>query len=359
MAAVNLPVPGKGANEAVSLGKLDLDPKLTLDIQLLGGDTVAKGNPNFELQKEAGGTASGWSVQLAEKNKDAITIARVWQEGSECKFQWSAEAKDKSTLIRYCGLQFSCEKKTHFVALSTPKIVPPLLIDADSGGARIRLNRDFPLPDLSVLRMQILPLDPSMPKPQIKILEAKARGSRPVRGKSAEPVFGDKVSVKGHMFVVFTKENTPRITLEIAFDARGKEALLETQATCEILGKLPLTFTNLQGTAARIGAFLMVNDSDKNPNKKNMQAQIETAHKTRDQLKALGEFATELNQKNASIPFCIYAALGKGDDEATPKVVIFQSGEFEKAKAGGTKKNSKGKQPKGRATPDINELDLK
>ncbi|MGA2257651.1 MAG: hypothetical protein ABSG53_23570, partial [Thermoguttaceae bacterium] len=359
VASVNLPQPGRGGNEAVSLGKLDLDPKLALDVRLLGGDTVAKGNPTFEVQKDSDGTAKGWSVQMADRNKDAVKIARVWQEENEWRIQWSDEARDKATLIRYCGLQFSCEKRTHFVALTAPKIVPPLSINVDTGVARTRLNRDFPLPDPSVLRLQILPLDAALPKSQIKILEGKARGGRPVRGKPAEPVFGNKVSAKGHVFVTLTKENVPRIAMEIAFDARGKDVLLDMQAGCEILGNLPLNFANLQGTAERVGAYLMMNDSDKNPNKKNMQAQIEAAKATRDQLKALAELATELNQKRASIPFCVYAVLGKGDDEASPKVVIFQSGQVENPKAGGTKKNPKGKQPKGRAAPDIDERDLK
>ena len=45
--------------------------------------------------------------------------------------------------------------------------------------------------------------------------------------------------------------------------------------------------------------------------------------------------AAELNQK-ASIPFRVYAVLGETDDEASPKVVIFQSGQLENPKAGGT-----------------------
>ena len=45
----------------------------------------------------------------------------------------------------------------------------------------------------------------------------------------------------------------------------------------------------------------------------------------KDELKALEELTTELNQK-ASIPFCVYAVLGETDDEASPKVVIFKSG---------------------------------
>ena len=99
------------------------------------------------------------------------------------------------------------------------------------------MSRDFPLPDPSVLRLQILPLDPSMPKHEIKILEAKGHAGRSARGKPAEPVPGNTVPVKGHVIVVLTKEKTPRVGFDIAFDARGKDVQLDMQATCEILGR--------------------------------------------------------------------------------------------------------------------------
>ncbi len=356
------PPGGKGANEAVSLGKLDLDPKLTLGVQLLGGDLVAKGKSKFELQKDGDGATPGWSIEMAGKNKEAVKIARVWPEGNEWKIQWAVEAKDKptldkATLVRYCGLQFSCEKKTHFIALSAPKIVAPLMIDIDSGASRTRLSRDFPLPDLSLLRLQVLPLDPALPKHDFKILEAKTHGGRPAHGKPTEAVKGDKVPAKGHVFVVFMKEKTPRIFLGITFETHAKDVQLDVQEGCDMLN-VPLNYTNLQVAAARVGSYLMATDSDKNPNKKNMQAQIERAKTTRDELKALGELATELNQK-ASIPFRVYAAMSETDDEKSPKVVIFQSGEVEEPKAGGTKKNAKGKQQKGRTAPEKDELNLK
>ena len=81
---------------------------------------------------------------------------------------------------------------------------------------------------------------------------------------------------------------------------------------------------------------------DKKPRKPPAE-QVQAAKKAKDQLKALGELAAELNQK-ASIPFRVYAVLGETDDEAAPKVVIFQSGQLENPKAGGTKKDLKGKQ---------------
>ena len=116
---------GKHAKEAVSLGKLDLDPKLVLDIKLLGGDTVAKGNPKFELQKDGEGATPGWSVQMAGKNKEPLKIARVWHEGSEWKIQWTDEAKDKATLrslLRPAVLLRGA--KPHFVALTSPRPLP-------------------------------------------------------------------------------------------------------------------------------------------------------------------------------------------------------------------------------------------
>jgi len=358
-AAVDLPPPSKRPNEAVSLGKLDLDPRQALDIQLRGGDSVARGNPRFEAQKDVGGNIQGWSVRMAERNRDAVRVARVWHDDGDWKIQWAAEASDKAALVRYCGLQFSCEKKKHFIALSTPKTVPPLSIDVESGLARTRLSRDALLPDSGLLRFQVQPLDPSLPKYETTVLDPKGHAGRPPRGKSAEPVMGNKVSIRGRIIVTLTKDNTPRVAFIIAFDARGKDALLDVQATCDILGSLPFNLASLQSTAAQCDVFLRMNDTDKNPNKKRMQAQIDAAKTTRDRLKALGDLATELNQKNASIPFCVYVPLGENDDEASPKVVVFQSGEVAKTKPGGAKKNPKGKQPKGRAAPDIDILDAK
>ncbi len=338
-AAVDLPLPGKGGTDAVALGKLDLDPKLALDLQLLGGDTVAKGNPKFELQKDGDAATPGWSVQMAEKNKDAVTIARVWQEQNEWKIQWAAEAKNKATLLRYCDLQFSCEKKTHLVALSTPKTVPPLLIAIAAGDTRTKLSRDFPLPDQGVLRLQILPLDKAMPKHEIKVLEAKPHAVRSPRAKAVEPVSGNTVSAKGHVFIVLTKEKTPRVMYEIEFKANGKDVQIDMQASCDIpFPNKAFNLANLQAAAATVGRWLTINDSDKNPNKKNMQQQIDAGKATRDQLKALFELAGELNHK-ASIPFQVYAVLGETDDAASPKVAIFQSGEVEKPQAGGPKKS--------------------
>jgi len=158
---------------------------------------------------------------------------------------------DADSLLRTTVL---LREENPFRRLEHAKTVPPLSIDVETGGGPIRLTRDFPLPDLGTLRLEILPLDPSMPKHQIKVLE-KARGGRPVRGKPAEPVPGNKVPVKGQVIVVLTKENTPRVAFDIAFDTRGKDVWLEMRANCEIMGSLPFNFMSLQRAAALGEAF--------------------------------------------------------------------------------------------------------
>ena len=370
-AAVDLPPPGKGAGQAVSLGKLDLDPKLTLNVQLLGGDTVAKSVARFDLQKENkendDAAAPSWSIQMTGKNKETAKVARVWQDGGEWKIEWTAEAKEKAAALRYCGLQFSCEKakESHFVALSTPKTVAPLAMDIrrfalDKTGRAVahdRYGSDFNLPNAGVLRLQILPLENSLPKHEIKIRETKARLARPPRGKTVEAVaavVGNKVSVKGEAIVMLTKDKAPRLAFDISFDVRGKEIHVDTYAAYEIGGgwmPFELNSFQYQYNAAAIG------EAGSGRNRKPPQGQSQMAKAKKDQLNALKDMVSEMGEK-AVIPFQVYAAMSEADDANAPRVVIFKSGQVEDAKPNNPKKNPKGRPGKGRNSPETNEPKL-
>ena len=232
-------------------------PSSALDVQLLGGDTVAKGNPKFELQKDGDGAIPGWSVQMAEKNKDAVKIARVWQEESEWKIQWAAEAKDKATLLRYCGLQFSCEKKTHFVALSTPKTVPPLVDRRRYGRLPAAIEQR-----LSPARPERAP--PADPASGSVAAEARDQdsgdqgASRPASaGKAGEPVPGNKVPRQGPGDRSAHERENASHGVRYPFDTHGKDVMLDMQATCEIPGgTMPFNCTSLQRAAAQVEAVL-------------------------------------------------------------------------------------------------------
>jgi serine/threonine protein kinase len=356
LAAVDLPPLSKGG---VSLGKLDLDPKQKVEAQLLGGEMVARGNPSFDVQKAGEGPEAGWSLEMTERNRDAVKIAHIWQEDGECKFEWTADARDRATLVRYCGLKFSSEGKSRFVALTAPKIVPPLVIDTDTGTARAHVSREFGLPDPALLRFQVLPLEKGMPKSTIKIQDARVRAVR--RGKPAEAIAGDTVPVRGHVIVVLTKEKTPPVNIRISFEARGKDVMLDMASTCEVsLQTVPFNLQSLQGVAADLNAFIMFSDASqkKNGGKATVAAEkVQAAKMAKDEVKALGELAGELGQKS-SIPFRVYSVLGEATDEAAPKVVIFQSGPMENPKAASTKKNAKGAKAKGGAGIESNDLKM-
>ena len=185
-----------------------------------------------------------------------------------------------------------------------------------------------------------------MPKHEIKILEPRGLAGRSTRGRSAEPVAGKKVPPRGHVIVVLTKEKTPPVTLDVAFDIRGKDVMLDMQASFEIAGRtLPLNWRNLQEVNAYVMAGGIARRAPPRPGP--------GCQKAKDDLNALANLATDLNQK-ASIPFRVYAVLGETDDEAAPKVVIFQGGPIEETQAAGVKK-SKGNKPQGRAAPDADE----
>ena len=82
LTAVDLP-PMKDATVAVSLGKVESVPNPDLAVQLLGGETIAKGNPKFDVMKD--GDALSWSVRMTERNKDDAKIARSFSKATNAK----------------------------------------------------------------------------------------------------------------------------------------------------------------------------------------------------------------------------------------------------------------------------------
>ena len=165
---------------------------------------------------------------------------------------------------------------------------------------------------------------------------------------------GNTVGVRGQAMVVLTKDKA-RAGFRILFDARGKDVLLDMQAECEISGrKVPFSMSGL----TQVNAFLVTNKAMQSKGGRKPSAEQSQALKmAEDQLKALGDLGAELNQK-ATIPFRVYAVLGQADDEASPKVVIFESGQSEDLKAAGPKKNAKGKPLKGHLAPEKDDSKL-
>jgi serine/threonine protein kinase len=341
-AAIDLP-PTKDS-DAISLGKVESVPKPDLAIQLLGGETIGKGSLKFELSKD--GDAPSWSARMIEKNKDDAKIARVFLEGGDCKFEWAADARDRASLMRYCGLRFSSGNDKHVTVLTAPKSVPPLVVDLEATATRPRrLGRDFALPDPSLLRMRILPLDNSMPKYQVKVTDKQHPFH--VRGKPQEMTAGDTIAVKGRAAVILEKEKTPPVTCQVAFDTRGKDVSLDVQAACEVSGEtFQFNSGAVQLRAARVNGLIMASESSQGRNVRNppTQQMIKAWKSASNDYKALETLINDL-RKEVAIPFSIYVVAGAADDNTAPKLVIFQSSPDDSNGAASQRKN-KGRGPK-------------
>jgi hypothetical protein len=238
-------------------------------------------------------------------------------------------------------LQFASGTKKHIALLTAPKAVLPLTVDLDAMVNRPRrLSRDFALPDPSLLRMRILQLDNSMPKYEIKVTD-KAHPVR-TRGKPSEMVAGDTIAVKGRANVILEKDRTPKVTCQIGLEHRGKDVSLDVQAMSEVSGETFQFNTNVvQVREARANGYVMSAESPQGRNSRNppTQQMIQAFKTASNDYKALETLITELH-KQISIPFCIYVVAGAADDNAAPKVVIFQS--TAEDPAAGPKKKGKG-----------------
>jgi serine/threonine-protein kinase len=353
LATVDLPLTKDVA--AVSLGKVESLPKPDLALQLLGGETIGKGNTRFELTRR--GDAPSWSVRMIEKNKDDVGVARIFLEGGECKIQWTDDARDRASQLRYCGVQFTSGSAKHVTLLTAPKSVPPLIVDLDAVANRPRrLNRDFSLPDASLLRLKILPLDNSMPKYEIKVAD-KGRAVRG-RSKSADLTAGDTIAAKGHAVVILEKAATPKVTCQFGFDIRGKDASLDVQATSEVSGEtFPFSSGMVQLRSTRVNGFIMASESPQGKNSRNPPTaqMIQNAKTASNEYKALETLVGELH-KEIAIPFCIYIVAGAADDNTAPKVVIFQSVQDDSSNAA---KKNKGGRAKGRGTSNAGDGNTK
>ena len=337
VAAADVPAPAH-AEGPVSLGKLDLDPKDALDVKLLGGELVAKGNPKFDVQSEAAGDDPEWAVQEVQ-GQTTTKIARVWRDkDQELKFQWLPDAKERAGLVRNCGLLVSCADKQKFVALSVPFVVKdPLTVNLVTGASTVRLTRDMTLPDPGMLHLQVLPPLP-LPKADLKVLEAKkgepksheVKGHGHGRAKpAAEPVPGDTVSMKGRLDIVLNQEKTPPCGFHVTLEQKGSLAV--TMKAYFDLGGQEWPFN--KQTLQQAITFAQLSDPASNPAPKSgskkkppppVPGAAEAAKLMKEQTVALSTLAGQLNGK-AKIDFRVFALVSKPGDPTAHDVTLFQS----------------------------------
>ncbi|MFZ5833245.1 MAG: serine/threonine protein kinase [Planctomycetota bacterium] len=158
--AVDLPsIPTDEAKGTwVTLASLGRFAGAPLTISLEGGENALKGDYQFGVRPES--ADGNWTFVSSQKGGvgTLTPVAALRVEGGELMFQWlPTAARERASHLRNCGLTIAGGGETHFLALTTAKAAPPLILNTARGGVRAKLPLDTP-PEPSVLRVQLTAL---------------------------------------------------------------------------------------------------------------------------------------------------------------------------------------------------------
>jgi hypothetical protein len=138
--------PMTGALDPLPLGTCKLDEQTALAIVLHVGDTPVRGSKQkFDLQPKAG-TAREWDVTLSGAGTPAV-IANLSVKDNNLQFQWTDEAVKQAPAARQlcnCALDLTAGAAQHNVALRTPELGAPLVVEIDKANPGVK----WPLADV-------------------------------------------------------------------------------------------------------------------------------------------------------------------------------------------------------------------
>jgi len=220
--AVELPAPGGSAgSEAVgpvSLGRLQLPGNASVDIELVGGEEVLKGDRGFRLNGSGNGR---WTIHFndaarpgAEPQQTELAQINLDAQSRALQFRWLAGSGSVAPAhvraLRNCGLQLKVGGETRLLPLGNPEHVEPLQVNLQAGTARQNLPAGS-LPDEELLRVEVTRLEGDFVKHKFE----------------PESGIGGEEGVR----IVFPNDGTvPTYGFLVKLAARGSTARLEATA---------------------------------------------------------------------------------------------------------------------------------
>jgi len=285
---------------AVALGTLQLEPNAVCIVELKGGKDAVPGNRHLALDREQGNNA--WLIRLDADDKpnaddQGTDLARLWLEEQTLKFQWlSGAGRARGNCLRNCGLLVGVDQQSHWLPLSPPKAVDPLVLDLDGGVARISLPTAEWMPKIGTLRLQITGLEGPFPQHTLKP--------------------ADGISENGRVEVLFSGEKLPGVRLQVALVGRGRAASAEVTALYQLADRVQRQFKAME--AVRLsGEFYVLQNrwqstldklSEQDPRRPDARRQVDLLKESLEQLKALGELYQQIH-KRGKIHFRVFRAV--------------------------------------------------
>jgi len=295
--------PPAAPENLVSLGKVHLPPGAALQVALLGGKEIFKGNRSFTLQQDgAGGTPSAWLIGFVSAARGAAptapeNIARIALDKESLNFQWLPNTADvPAGLLRNCGLLVSVGETNRMIALCRPKMVEPLTLDLDRYSSKGSLSCGA-LPDAGMLRLQVTGFDGPMSQYEMKP--------------------GDTIPPKSKIRIALSDKKLLPIELRVGFEVKTRVVLIEVAMLCQLPGQqlLPFRVKEADKLAKNMVAAKnqLQNLHDKTPGnppqKQAMAQQLKTMTAAVDQMTALGQWYNGLNKKG-KMHFRVFNQIG-------------------------------------------------
>lgn len=164
---VELPEPAEGGEDGlVTLTPLKLEPHHTLELTLLGGEHILKGNPILRLQHAEGGTAERkWDVMLVDRTGPPTPIARFDLEEEVLRFRWepAGRKRTEAAQLMNCALSLALGTETHRLGLRQPVEAPAPTMNFAQGLTSIRW--DIPhAPEATQCRLELISLEGPFPE---------------------------------------------------------------------------------------------------------------------------------------------------------------------------------------------------
>ena len=285
---------------AVALGTLQLEPNAVCTVELKGGKDAVPGNRHLALDREQGNNA--WLIRLDADDKQGAAdqgtdLARLWLEEQTLKFQWlSGAGRARGNCLRNCGLLVGVDQQSHWLPLSPPKAVDPLVLDLDGGVARISLPTAEWMPKVEKLRLQITGLEGPFPQHTL----------RPADG----------ISENGRVEVLLSGEKLPGVRLQVGLIGRGRAASVEVTALYQLADQVQRQF-KAQEAVRLSGEFYVLQNrwqstldklSEQDPRRPDARRQVDLLKEALEQLKALGELYQQIHKKG-KVHFRVFRAV--------------------------------------------------
>jgi serine/threonine protein kinase len=227
-ASVDLPEISKSGSQenaigkTASLGRVLLPPDTALQLALIGGDKVLKGADSFIMIPAR--QSPFWQIYVETASKDngnsqqQIEIAQLRLNAGNLAFNWMPNvAPAHAEALKNCGILAFVQGQLQFVQLCRPRQAEPLVMDLDSGVAKVNLQVESP-PEPGNLRVQITDREGDFPPNALQpsdVLEVKTEG-------------------ESEITLVFTEEKFANFKVKITAEIIGQKLELKATAMYEI-----------------------------------------------------------------------------------------------------------------------------